>query len=136
MVDSLIEFSFWLVGILNYISQIAFVFLTLVFLPLSIFKKTRGISGTVFIYYSYLYGAIVWLLGLAMTLIHWGGWGLIIGLFLFGVGVVPMGIVGEFIYSSSSQGFMFLLSLALVFIFRYIGLALMVSYQKYLDGNN
>tara|TARA_Y100000996_G_C22387495_1_gene587741 strand:- start:108 stop:515 length:408 start_codon:yes stop_codon:yes gene_type:complete len=134
MVDSMIEISVWLIDILNYISQIAFAFLTFIFLPLAIFKKTRGISGIVFVYYSYLYGAIVWLLGLALTLIHWGGWGFIIGLFLLGVGVVPLGIIGEFLYSSSSQGFIMLFVLFLVFVFRSIGLALMLSHQKYLDG--
>ena len=133
MVSTLLKLSFLFIEILNPISQFAFALLIVVFLPLAIFKRTRGISGVVFFYYSYLFGAIVWFVGLATTLIHWGGWGLFIGLFLLGVGVVPLGIIGEFLYSSSSQGFYFLFLLVLVFVFRYIGVTLMVSHQKYLD---
>ena len=133
MMSALLKLSFWFIEILNPISQVAFALLVIVFLPLSIFKRTRGISGIVFYYYSYLFGAIVWFAGLAMTIIHWGGWGLFIGLFLLGFGVVPLGIIGEFLYSSSSQGFVFLFLLVLVFVFRYIGLALLGSHQKYLE---
>lgn len=128
----LLEFSFWLLEVLNPISQFAFALLIFIFLPLTIFKRTRGISGIVFIIYSYLFGAIVWLVGFAVTIIHWGGWGLIIGLFIIpGVGVVPIGILGEFIHGESLNAWYLLFMTVLLFACRFIGVALVTSYDKY-----
>lgn len=132
MMQFLFDTSLWLIEILNPISQFAFAILIFIFLPLTIFKRTRGISGLSFFIYSYLFGAIVWLLGFATTIIHWGGWGLIIGLFLIpGVGVVPIGLLGEFIYGETTNAWYFTLMLVLVFIFRAGGLALVESYDRF-----
>ena len=128
----LLEFSFWLLEVLNPISQFAFALLIFIFLPLTIFKRTRGISGIVFLIYSYLFGAIVWLVGFAVTIIHWGGWGLIIGLFIIpGVGVVPIGILGEFIHGESLNALYLLFMTVLLFVCRFIGVTLIASYGKY-----
>jgi hypothetical protein len=132
MMQFLFDTSIWLIEILNPISQFAFTILIFIFLPLTIFKKTRGISGLSFLVYSYLFGAIVWFIGFATTIIHWGGWGLIIGLFLIpGLGVVPIGLLGEFIYGETGNAWYFVLMLVFVFIFRAGGLALVESYDNY-----
>jgi hypothetical protein len=45
---------------------------------------------------SYLFGATTWFLGAAVTFGSFGWIGLIFGLFIMGVGVVPLGIIGAF----------------------------------------
>ncbi len=78
---------------LNLLSLIALAILIIVLLPLSIFRKARSFSGTCMVYASYLFGVKVWLTGLLLTYILWGGWAVFIGLFLMGVGVVPIAML-------------------------------------------
>jgi hypothetical protein len=61
--------------------------------PLGIFRRTRGIAGVGLVSASWGLGAILWLYGAMITFTSWGWVGLIIGLFVFGVGVVPMGFL-------------------------------------------
>ncbi len=71
---------------------ITFGILLIVFLPLSFFRRSRRVSCTAFITGSYMFGICGWLLGFLTTYTVWGFWALIVGLFLFGIGVVPIGI--------------------------------------------
>lgn len=86
----LIDFS-WIVIAIN----------LLILLPLGLFKKT-GIVGGMGIYISsYVFGLTLWFLGLLLTYFTWGFFGILIGLVLGGVGVVPVAMLatllnGEF----------------------------------------
>jgi len=42
---------------------------------------------------SFVVGFAAWLYGFGFTYTLWGGFAVILGLFLFGIGVVPMGLV-------------------------------------------
>lgn len=66
----------------------------LVFLPLAIWHKTRDAAGVGMLVTSYIFGLATWLLGIAVTFGSFGWIGLIIGLLGFGVGVVPIAIIG------------------------------------------
>lgn len=76
----------WLVGI----SSLAFAALIFIFLPLSIFRKTRSFAGNCIMVTSYVFGATLWVWALLLTYYIWGGIAVFIGLFLLGIGVVPI----------------------------------------------
>ncbi len=78
------------------ISWIALAIVLFVLLPLAAWRKTRGFSAIGLYVTSYIFGATTWFLGAAITFASFGWLGLIIGLLVLGVGVVPLGIVGAF----------------------------------------
>jgi hypothetical protein len=77
-------------------SWIALAIAVLVFLPLAAWRKTRGAAGLGLFVVSYIFGATTWFLGAAVTFGSFGWLGLIIGLCIVGIGVVPLGIIGAF----------------------------------------
>lgn len=77
-------------------SSIAFAISLVLLGPLAIWRKTRGVAGAGLYVVSYLFGATTWFLGAAVTFGSFGWIGLIIGFFIFGIGVVPLGIFGAF----------------------------------------
>ncbi len=79
----------WLVGI----SSIALIILVFILLPLAIFRKTRAFAGNGIMISSYVFGSTLWVYGLLLTYFLWGGIAVFIGLFMFGVGVVPIAML-------------------------------------------
>src|SRR6266852_4401757 len=77
-------------------SSVAFAIAIVVLLPLAAWRKTRGAAGAGLLIVSYIFGATTWFLGAAVTFGSFRWIGLIIGLFIFGLGVVPLGIIGAF----------------------------------------
>ncbi len=65
----------------------------LIILPLGIFRKTKVASATGLIVSSYVYGLTCWFWTLLLTYVIWGGFAVFIGLFIAGVGVVPMAML-------------------------------------------
>jgi hypothetical protein len=61
--------------------------------PLGIFRATRGFAGIGLVGASWMLGAILWIYGAIATFIYWGLIGLIVGLVVAGIGVVPMGFL-------------------------------------------
>ena len=76
----------WLV----WISSLALVILLFVLLPLGVFHKTREFAGNGMLIASWVFGLTLWVWGLILTYHLWGALAVYIGLFFFGVGVVPM----------------------------------------------
>lgn len=74
-------------------SLLAFGFFLLIVLPLSIFKACRGFASIAALIVSYIFGATAWMWGLLLTLDLWGWWAVIVGLFMGGVGVVPIAML-------------------------------------------
>ena len=70
-----------------------FIFNIIVCLPLAFFKRTKEFSGKALFLSSYLYGLLLWLGCLVITFKIWGWIGIVIGLFLFGIGIVPIALV-------------------------------------------
>jgi hypothetical protein len=64
----------------------------IILLPLSLFYHTRAVALWGFFITSYVFGLGVWMYGFVVTYQLWGGAGIITGLVLAGVGVVPLGI--------------------------------------------
>ncbi|MGA9364885.1 MAG: hypothetical protein WBW16_11035 [Bacteroidota bacterium] len=78
---------------LTLISAIAFFVCILILLPLAFFRKTRGVSGVGLFIASYIFGASLWVWTFLLTYTLWGATALFIGLFLAGVGVVPIAML-------------------------------------------
>ncbi len=75
------------------LTWIGFGVVVFVLLPLAIPKATRGFSSVGLIVASYVFGATLWMEGLLFTLAIWGVGAVFIGLFLAGVGVVPIAML-------------------------------------------
>ncbi len=75
------------------LTWIAFAIVVLILLPLAIPRATRGFSSVALFIASYIFGATLWMEGLLLTLAIWGLGAVFIGLFLMGVGVVPIAML-------------------------------------------
>ncbi len=80
-----------------FINGLAGVLLTIniIILLFAIIPRARGVIGNIIVFSSFIYGLSAWIYGLAVTLAIWGWLGVIIGVFLGGVGVVPVGILAS-----------------------------------------
>lgn len=78
---------------LSVLTWIAFGLVVFVFLPLTIPRATRGFSSVALLISSYVFGATLWMEGLLLTLYIWGLGAVFIGLFIAGVGVVPIAML-------------------------------------------
>lgn len=79
----------WLVGI----SAIALAISFFVVLPLSFIRRTRGFAAAGLFIGSYVFGLTLWVWGLLLTYHLWGALAVFLGLFLLGVGVVPIAML-------------------------------------------
>ena len=101
---------------------LAFALDILIILPLGIFKKTRGASGIGLVVSSFVYGLTLWVWALLLTYAIWGLTAVFIGLFIAGVGVVPIAMLatamkGEWLITGQ-----IILLLVLTFGSRMLGL--------------
>ena len=107
------------------LSWIALVVCVLVLLPMALFERTRAQAGIGLFLASWLFGLTVWILSAMVTFATLGWIGLLIGLFIFGVGVVPIGIFAAFfVVKSLSLGFSMIVMVAIVWIARFVGVVL------------
>ena len=79
----------WLLGI----ALLSLLISVFCFLPSAALKETRLFAGVGLLICSYVFGALLWAFGFLVTYNLWGIFGLVIGLMLFGVGVVPIAIL-------------------------------------------
>ncbi len=107
------------------VSWICLAFAILILLPLACFQGSRNAAGKGLMAASYVFGVTTWFLGAAVTFTTWGWTGLIIGLVLGGVGVVPVGILAAFIAAGNySLGLSMIVMVVVVFASRVGGFAL------------
>jgi hypothetical protein len=81
----------WLV----FIAALAFWVTVLIFLPLAFFRRTRGFAGASTYFTSYVFGLTLWVWSLLLSYTLWGIGGVIVGLFLAGIGVVPVAMLAS-----------------------------------------
>jgi hypothetical protein len=79
----------WLVSISSFTLGIT----VFVLLPLSFIQRTRGFSSVSLLVASFVFGVSLWVWGLLLTYHLWGAWAVFLGLFMFGVGVVPIAML-------------------------------------------
>ena len=75
------------------LSELALAVSVLALAPLAAFRETRGHAGLGFFIVSYVFGTTLWVWSLLLTYVLWGGAALLIGLFLGGVGVLPIALL-------------------------------------------
>lgn len=107
----------WLVRIATF----AFGLVVFVLLPLAIFKKTRRFAGGGLIIASITFGATLWVWSLLLTYYIWGAWAVFIGIFIMGIGVVPIAMLATLLNGMWSQLFQLILLLVLTFGIRALG---------------
>lgn len=106
-----------------------------VFLPLSIVKKLRGLLAFVFLFSSLIFGLTAWLIGFALTLYLLGvGW-LILGFFLAGVGVVPIGMIASLIHGETGIFWNLLVASGLTMATRIYAFWLAEKYDQFTRGS-
>ena len=96
-----------------------------VLLALVMFRGTRPLGGNLMFNFSYLLGVATWFYGAAVSFATFGWLGLILGLLVVGVGVVPLGIIGGFMYLDSSIAWQIIGLSVATFALRRIGILLM-----------
>ena len=116
---TILPFVSWLTGILFAINVIA--------LLMAISRKTRGVVGIIIFLSSYVYGLQTWIIGLLVTLTLWGWIAVIIGLFIGGIGVVPIGMAAAIFNGRWSIFFVLLINVILTYGTRIIGRTLAES---------
>jgi hypothetical protein len=98
-----------------------------ILLPLSIFKRFRGFTGSVIFISSYVFGLVTWLLGFVLTYSLWGLGAVIIGILFLGGGVVPMALLATMFKGLWDPFFTLLVLVVITFASRGIGISIASS---------
>ena len=98
-----------------------------ILLPLSIFKRLRGFTGSVIFISSYVFGLVTWLLGFVLTYSLWGVGAVIIGILFLGGGVVPMALLATMFKGLWDPFFTLLLLAIITFASRGMGISIASS---------
>jgi hypothetical protein len=108
------------------ISWIAFAIAIFVLVPMALFRRTRSSAGIGLFIASWLFGITAWTLGATVTFATYGWIVLLISLFFFGVGVMPVAIFAAFFsLKSLSLGVTLIVMIIIVFGCRTGGAILM-----------
>ena len=103
----------------------------LIILPLAAWPDTRAAGGAGLVFVSYIFGATTWFLGAAITFGSFGWIGLISGIFVFGIGVVPLGIIGAFSALSMNElGVYLCVMLVITLAARFAGAAWVTAAER------
>jgi hypothetical protein len=116
----------WLVAI----NAIAFLIVLFVLLPLSIFRRTRAFGGGGIYISSFLFGLGLWVWCLLISYTLWGVGGVVVGLLLGGVGVVPIAFFASLFHGLWSILGQILLLVAITFGTRFLGIFLMMKSER------
>jgi hypothetical protein len=106
---------------LSIASYYAFGICLFVLSPLCIFRKTRPWAGVGFVYASFVFGMLLFAYSCLFVLDVWGTLGLVIGLFMAGVGVVPVALLAALLHAQWSIFFELLFGVFLTFGTRILG---------------
>lgn len=99
--------------------------------PAALFRRTRGFSVVGLMMASYVFGAVLWISSLLLTLDLWGMFAVVIGLLFFGVGIVPVAILAAIFHAQwSSLGD---IAIMLIAMFGVRVLALWLAYKAERD---
>lgn len=110
---------------LMYILPIVVALNVWILIPLAIIPPTRGWAGLGFYISSYIFGLTGWFMGLLLSLYLWGWFAVFIGLFLLGVGVVPVAMLATLFNGMWYELGMLFLAVVLTFGTRLFGIYLM-----------
>ena len=92
-----------------------------VLLPLSIVLRFRVLTGSWILLSSYVFALLAWLQGFILTYTTLGVLAVLLGLLLFGVGVVPIALIATAVSANWPAFMMLLLVTLLSFVCRLVG---------------
>jgi hypothetical protein len=96
-----IEGAVWatvkLTPVVEWANFLSFVAVILLILPAFI-RKSRGFAAIGYMLASYIFGISLWMYGLIVAYALWGTAGVVVGLVLMGVGVVPVAVVAALLH--------------------------------------
>jgi hypothetical protein len=122
----LVAINDWLVTIGEFGLAIAVLFGLIALLA----KRTRGAFGSYLYFLSFIIGAATWILS-AITLYRiWGFIGFFIGLFIAGVGVVPVSMLAMAIHGEWMLFSAVVVQLVLLFGCRFVAIAILENNAK------
>jgi hypothetical protein len=104
--------------------RIAFDICVLALLPLCIFRKTRTWAGFGFYVSSYVFGTVLFAFSCIVVVQTWGYGGLIFGLLLGGVGVVPIAFFATLFHGAWPLFWDVVFGTVLTFGSRFLGIYL------------
>jgi hypothetical protein len=120
----------WLTPTLEAATIAVVVICLVVFAPMAAFEKTRGRAGIGFLLASYVFGFTLWMHGFLHTYLLWGVLGIVIGLLLLGVGVVPLGIIALAFNGDWTMAGELILGVILTFGSRAIALRVLATARR------
>ncbi|MBZ5701100.1 MAG: hypothetical protein LAN84_04575 [Acidobacteriia bacterium] len=109
--------------------RIAFDVCALGLLPLCIFRRTRPWAGSGFYLSSFVFGAVLFAFSCLVVVQIWGYGGLIFGLVLGGVGVVPVAFLATLLHRAWPLFWDVVLGTVLTFGTRFLGIYLSTPKQ-------
>jgi hypothetical protein len=90
--------------------------------PLSLIPPTRFIAANGFLIASCVFGVMVWCCGLGLTYEAWGIGGVIVGLVIAGVGIVPVAMLAVLLHGEWQALIVLVILVVLTFGLRALGL--------------
>lgn len=106
------------------LSLIAFGFNLVILGPMALIRPTRAWAGVGFFISSYIFGLTGWFMGLILTWMLWGSIAVVIGLFVMGIGVVPIAMLATIFNGMWAELGLLVLAVILTFGLRMLGLTL------------
>ncbi len=110
---------------------IALGLIVFVFLPLAIPRATRGVSSVALLVSSYVFGVTLWMYALLLTLTIWGIVAVVIGLLIFGMGVVPIAMLATLLNGMWLRLVELVLLTVMIVATRAGSVFLIASYESY-----
>lgn len=139
-ISRVMEFAQWLVNWTAFASYIAFALCVVVFLPLGLLRRARGIAGHALFISSYLFGVTLWLVCVLATYATLGMIWMLVGVFLGGVGIVPLAFINFIVRGvmTGDWGVLGVLTqwLACCAASRILGLWLMYKHSQFMESRS
>jgi TPR repeat protein len=111
-----------LAAIANVLAAASILILIPLLIIAAVFKRARKFCGTGTLIVSYAWGASTWLTATVYLNDLWGKVAVVIGVFFFGVGSVPLGCLALLLHGRFGPMFMILGQLVFVYILRIMGI--------------
>jgi hypothetical protein len=112
-------------------SEIALGVCVFIFAPLCIFRKLRPFAGLGFYFASYLFGMCLFAFACIVDVQIWGYGGLAVGLFLAGIGVVPVALLATLLHAEWQWLLNLIISIVITFGARALGIWLTTPARTY-----
>jgi len=105
-----------------------------ILLPLALIPPSRPWATLGFFISSFVFGLTGWFMGLLLTWILWGGVAVVIGLFIIGIGVVPIAMLATLFNGMWAEPGLLFLAVLLAFGLRILAMTLAESRCDWVDG--